>query len=196
MKSMFSDQELLAAFSNGDNSAMDILITRYHSKVLGYLRHLVRNRELAEDLCQETFMKVIRSLKQDAYHDDGHFSAWLFRIAHNLMIDYFRKENKLPTVSNDNGEIDLFNNAKFSDATIEMQSIKSQINSDLKDLIRELPEEQRNTVLMRVNLDMSFKEIAESQGISINTALGRMRYAIINLRKMIEERNLTMTYIS
>lgn len=194
MKSMFSDQELVVAFCNGDNSAMDILLTRYHSKVLGYIRHLVRNKELAEDICQETFMKVINSLKRDVYHDDGHFSAWLFRIAHNLIIDHFRKESKLQTVSNENGEIDLFNNAKYSDATIETQFVKNQISNDLKELIHELPEEQRNTVLMRLNLDMSFKEIAEIQGISINTALGRMRYAILNLRKMIEERNLTMTY--
>ncbi|MBR5434146.1 MAG: sigma-70 family RNA polymerase sigma factor [Bacteroidales bacterium] len=194
MKSMFSDQELVVAFCNGDNSAIDILLTRYHSKVLGYIRHLVRNKELAEDICQETFMKVINSLKRDVYHDDGHFSAWLFRIAHNLIIDHFRKESKLQTVSNENGEIDLFNNAKYSDATIETQFVKNQISNDLKELIHELPEEQRNTVLMRLNLDMSFKEIAEIQGISINTALGRMRYAILNLRKMIEERNLTMTY--
>ncbi len=193
MKSMLSDHELIVAFGNGDNSAMDILITRYHSKLLGYIRHLVKNTMLAEDLCQETFVKVINSIKRSNYEDDGHFSAWLFRIAHNIVIDHFRKENKLPTMPNEIGEIDLFNNAKFSDDTIETKLVKTQISNDLKKLIHELPEEQRSTVLMRLNLDMSFKEIAEVQGISINTALGRMRYAIINLRKMIDEKNLTMT---
>lgn len=193
MKSMVSDQELIIAFGNGDNSAMDTLIMRYHGKLLGYIRHIVRNRELAEDLCQETFIKAINSLKRKVYQDDGHFSAWLFRIAHNLIIDHFRKENKLPTSSNELGEIDLFNNAKFSDETIETTMVKNQISNDLKDLIHKLPDEQRTTVLMRLNLDMSFKEIAETQGISINTALGRMRYAVINLRKMIEEKNLSMT---
>ncbi|MCQ2958878.1 MAG: sigma-70 family RNA polymerase sigma factor [Bacteroidales bacterium] len=193
MKSMLSDQELIVAFGNGDNSAMDMLITRYHSKILGYIRHLVRNQELAEDLCQETFIKVINSLKKNTYHDDGHFSAWLFRIAKNLIIDNYRKNTKLPTVSNESNEVDLFNNAKFSDETIETKIVKGQISNDLKDLIRLLPEEQRTTVLMRLNLDMSFKEIAEVQNISINTALGRMRYAVINLRKMIEEKNLIMT---
>lgn len=193
MKSMLSDHELIVAFGNGDNSSMDILITRYHSKLLGYIRHLVKNTMLAEDLCQETFVKVINSIKRSNYEDDGHFSAWLFRIAHNIVIDHFRKENKLPTMPNEIGEIDLFNNAKFSDDTIETKLVKTQISSDLKELIHELPEEQRSTVLMRLNLDMSFKEIADVQGISINTALGRMRYAIINLRKMIDEKNLTMT---
>jgi RNA polymerase sigma-70 factor (ECF subfamily) len=115
------------------------------------------------------------------------------RIAHNLIIDNYRKTTKLPTVPNEIGEINLFNNAKYSDETIETHLAKSQISKDLKDLINRLPEEQKTTVLMRLNLDMSFKEIAELQNISINTALGRMRYAVLNLRKMIEEKNLTMT---
>jgi len=187
-----SDQELVIAFCNGDNSAMDVLINRYHRKVFGYIRHLVRKQELAEDLTQEVFIKAINSLRRKEYHDYGYFSAWLMRIAHNLVIDHIRKAEKLPTIPNEIGEVDLFNNAKFSDETIEVSLQKSQISKDLKALINELPEEQRNTVLMRLNLDMSFKEIAECQGISINTALGRMRYAIINLRKMIEEKNLTM----
>lgn len=193
MKSMLSDKELVLAFRNGDNSAMDILINRYHRKVFGYIKHLVRNHEIAQDLCQETFVKAINSLKSDGYYETGYFSAWLMRIAHNLIIDNYRKTTKLPTVSNEIGEINLFNNAKYSDETIETQLAKSQISKDLKDLINRLPEEQKTTVLMRLNLDMSFKEIAELQNISINTALGRMRYAVLNLRKMIEEKNLTMT---
>lgn len=194
MKSTLSDQELIISFANGDNSAMDILINRYHSKVFGYIRHLVRNQEMAEDLCQETFIKVINSIKSDSYKDNGIFGAWLMRIAHNLVIDTFRKNAKMPTVSNENGEVDLFNNARFSDSTIESHMVNRQINKELKEMIHQLPEEQRDTVLMRMNLDMSFKEIAESQGISINTALGRMRYAVLNLRKMIAEKNLSMTY--
>ena len=193
MKSMLSDKELVLAFRNGDNSAMDILINRYHRKVFGYIKHLVRNHEIAQDLCQETFVKAINSLKSDGYYETGYFSAWLMRIAHNLIIDNYRKTTKLPTVSNEIGEINLFNNAKYSDETIETHLAKSQISKDLKDLINRLPEEQKTTVLMRLNLDMSFKEIAESQNISINTALGRMRYAVLNLRKMIEEKNLSMT---
>lgn len=190
MKSLASDQELLVAFTQGNNSSMDILITRYHKKVLGYIRRTVKDSMLAEDLCQETFIKAINSLKRNGYHDDGKFAAWLFRIAHNLIIDQFRNKAKLPTTSNESGEIDLFNNARYSDDTIETKMIKSKINSDLKKLIDELPEEQKNTVIMRLNFDMSFKEIAELQDISINTALGRMRYAIINLRKMIDEKKL------
>ncbi len=189
---MLSDQELVLAFISGDNSAMDIIISRYNKKILYYIRHSIKDTMISEDLCQETFMKAINSLRQNGYHDEGYFSAWLFRIAHNLIIDHYRKETKFKTVSNESGEVDLFNNAKFSDENIENKLIKSQINSDLKELIYLLPEDQKTTVLMRVNLQMSFKEIADAQGISINTALGRMRYAIINLRKMISEKNLTM----
>ena len=193
MESMVSDKELVVAFCNGDNASMDVLIHRYHRKVFGYIRHLVRKQELAEDLTQEVFVKAINSLRRKEYQDYGLFSAWLMRIAHNLVIDHVRRNSKLPTVPNEIGDIDLFNNAKFSDDTIEVTLQKNQISKDLKALINELPEEQRTTVLMRINLDMSFKEIAESQGVSINTALGRMRYAVINLRKKIEDKNLTMT---
>lgn len=193
MKSIASDQELLVAFRQGDNSAMDIIITRYHKKVLGYIRRTVKDSMLAEDLCQETFIKAINSLKRNGYHDNGKFVAWLFRIAHNLIIDQFRNKAKLPTTSNEVGEVDLFNNARYSDATIESKMIKLRINTDLKKLIDELPEEQKNTVIMRLKFDMSFKEIAKLQDISINTALGRMRYAIINLRKMIDDKKIIMS---
>ena len=193
MKSIASDQELLVAFTQGDNSAMDVIITRYHKKVLGYIRRTIKDSMLAEDLSQETFIKAINSLKRNGYHDDGKFAAWLFRIAHNLIIDQIRNKAKLPTTSNEVGEVDLFNNARYSDDTIETKMIKTQINSDLKKLIDELPEEQKNTVIMRLNFDMSFKEIAELQDISINTALGRMRYAIINLRKMIDDKKIIMS---
>lgn len=193
MKSMLSDQELLALFTQGDNSAMDEIINRYHKKVYYYIRHLVRKQELAEDLCQETFVKIINSLKKENYHDDGHLSSWIMRIAHNLVIDHFRKENKIPIQSNESREIDLFNNVKFSEENIEQKLSKTQIQKDLKELIKLLPEDQRSTVIMRLKLDMSFKEIANIQGISINTALGRMRYAILNLRKMIQEKQLVMS---
>jgi len=145
MKSMLSDKELVLAFRNGDNSAMDILINRYHRKVFGYIKHLVRNHEIAQDLCQETFVKAINSLKSDGYYETGYFSAWLMRIAHNLIIDNYRKTTKLPTVPNEIGEINLFNNAKYSDETIETHLAKSQISKDLKDLINRLPEEQKTT---------------------------------------------------
>ena len=193
MKSMLSDQELVMMFAKGDNKAMDEIINRYHRRVYLYLRHLVKNQMLAEDLCQETFVKIINSIKRDGYHDDGHFVSWIMRIAHNLAIDHFRKEVKLPTTSNETGTVDLFNNAKFSDENVETCLQKNQISKDLKSLIYLLPDEQKTTVLMRLKMDMSFKEIADIQGISINTALGRMRYAVLNLRKMIDERNLSMT---
>lgn len=193
MKGMLSDQELVVLFANGDNSAMDEILNRYHNKVFYYIRHLVRKQELAEDLCQETFVKIINSLKKENYHDDGHFSSWVMRIAHNLVIDHFRKEKKLPTQSHECGEIDLLNNVKFSDENIEQKLSKSQIHNDLKELIKLLPDEQKSTVIMRLKFDMSFKEIADLQGISINTALGRMRYAIINLRKMMQERELVIS---
>jgi len=153
----------------------------------------VKNQELAEDIFQETFIKVIRSLKRGKYVENGKFVSWVLRIAHNLIIDHFRKEKLKGTVSNDSSEVDIFNSRKFSNETIEDQLVTRQILSEVKELVKELPEDQQQVIYMRHYQELSFKEIADQTGVSINTALGRMRYALINLRKLIREKNLTLT---
>lgn len=193
MKSNVSDQELVQHFVQGNPKAMDELVIRHKRKVYSYIKNLVKDSMLAEDIFQDTFVKVIRSLKQGNYHDDGRFVPWVMRIAHNLVIDHFRREKNYKEVPNEIGELDLFNNPKFCEDTIDVILSKTQIEKNLKYLISELPEEQKNIVKMRLFLDMSFKEIAEHYDISINTALGRMRYAVINMRKMIEEKNMSLT---
>ncbi|HON52677.1 MAG TPA: sigma-70 family RNA polymerase sigma factor, partial [Bacteroidales bacterium] len=175
------------------HKAMDTLLERHRRKIYGYIKHLVKDATLAEDLFQDTFVKVIRSLRQGNYHDDGKFIAWVMRIAHNLVIDHFRREKNYKEVSNEQGEYDLFNNMKYSQETVDITWAREQISKDVKKLIQQLPEEQKNIVIMRLYLDMSFKEIAEHTEVSINTALGRMRYAIINMRKMMEEKQMSLT---
>lgn len=188
-----SDQKLVQAFIEGDESCIETLIHRHRSKVYTYILLTVKNQALTEDLFQETFIKVIQSLRAGKYKDNGRFLSWVIRIAHNLIIDHFRKEKQMNAVSNDDSEIDLFNSKKLSDDNIEEILVSNQIRSDLRQLIRELPHDQREVVLMRHFGGLSFKEIAELTGVSINTALGRMRYALINLRKMIKEKNLSLT---
>jgi len=181
------------AFIDGNESSIETLIHRHRSKVFTYIILTVKNQALAEDLFQETFIKVIQSLRAGKYRDNGRFLSWVIRIAHNLIIDHFRKEKQMNSVSNDDTVIDLFNSKKLSDDNIEDILVSNQIRSDLRQLIRELPHDQREVVLMRHFGQLSFKEIAELTGVSINTALGRMRYALINLRKMIKEKDLSLT---
>ncbi|MBN2681136.1 MAG: sigma-70 family RNA polymerase sigma factor [Bacteroidales bacterium] len=191
-----SDHELIVQFVNGNQSGIVKLIKRHKSKIFSYILINVKNRELAEDIFQDTFCKVIDSLRAGKYKDEGRFASWVIRIAHNLVIDYYRKENKLKTVSNnDNEDYDLFNSAKFSDKNVENVIIENQISNDVKKLINLLPEEQKEVIILRHYVGMSFKEIADHSNISINTALGRMRYALINMRKMIKEHNLILTNI-
>lgn len=188
------DRELVKQFKAGNSQAVEILINRHKDRVYTYILFVVKNESLAEDIFQETFIKVIGSLKRGKYNEQGVFVSWVIRIAHNLIIDFFRKNKKMPTVSNDeNEEIDIFNSQKFAEDTIEDEMIHDQIAEKVRELIDELPEEQKQVVLLRHFGDMSFKEIAEQTGVSINTALGRMRYALINLRKLIEENNLSLT---
>ena len=182
-----TDQELVERFVKGDDASMEILIRRHKSKVFTYLMMSVRNRDVANDLFQDTFMKVIQSLRSGRYKDEGRFLPWVMRIAHNLTIDYFRKERNLNTRSNDDNEVDLFNSHKFSDANIEDRLVDEQICTDIRSVLELLPEDQKQVVLMRHYGGMSFKEIADHTNVSINTALGRMRYALINMRKLIEE---------
>ena len=192
-ESLVNDQELVQAYIKGDQSAIEILINRHRSKVYTYILLTIKNQPLAEDLFQETFIKVIQSLRGGKYRDNGRFLSWVIRIAHNLIIDHFRKEKQMNSVSNDDSEVDLFNSRKFSDSNIEEIIVNSQIRAEIRTLINELPNDQREVVLLRHYGELSFKEIAEQTDVSINTALGRMRYALINLRKLIKEKNLSLT---
>lgn len=189
---MFTDQELIKDFVSGNQQSLEILINRHKEKLFSYIKMLVKEQTLAEDIFQDTFIKIIRSFKKGVYKDEGRFYSWATRIAHNLVIDYYRKQKNMKMLSNESCEFDLFNDAKFSEKTIEEKIIKEQILNDLKGIIKELPDDQRSIVIMRLYLNMSFKEIAELTNVSINTALGRMRYAIINLRKLMEEQNLVL----
>lgn len=193
MTKSLDDNVLVQRFIEGDQKSLEILIHRHKSRIFSYIMLIVKNQELAEDIFQETFIKVIRSLKRGKYVENGKFVSWVLRIAHNLTIDHFRKEKLQATISNDSLEVDLFNSRKFSDRTIEEEMVNNQILKEVKELIKELPEDQQQVVYMRHYMDMSFKEIAEQTDVSINTALGRMRYALINLRKIIKEKNIELT---
>jgi len=188
-----SDQDLIKRYIDGDHQSIEVLINRHKNKVYTYILMTVRNPVLAEDLFQDTFIKVVHSLKQGKYVENGRFLSWVIRIAHNLSIDYFRKENQLYTLSNDDYENDIFNHSRFSDKTIEEMLVEDQILNEVKQLIEYLPPEQKEVVMLRHYGGLSFKEIAEQTQVSINTALGRMRYALINMRKMIKEKNLNLT---
>lgn len=189
-----SDYELIERFMNGSQPSIEALINRYKTKVYTYILLMVKNQQLAEDLFQETFIKVIQSLKKHKYKDNGKFVSWIIRIAHNLVIDHFRKEKQINTCNNEDYEADLFNSSKFSAKNIEQLMVHDQIIKDVRKLIDELPDDQREVVVLRHYGQLSFKEIAEQTDVSINTALGRMRYALINMRKMIEEKKLSLTY--
>lgn len=190
---VMTDEELVVAYASGDNPAFDVLLSRHKQSVFNYIYFIVRNRELAEDIFQETFVKAIVTIKQGRYTENGKFRAWINRIAHNLIIDNFRQEKGESTVSNDDSQVDLFNNASICDETIEDTIVKEQILSDVRNLIRFLPDNQRDVLEMRYYQDMSFKEISDATGVSINTALGRMRYAILNLRRLSQENNMILT---
>lgn len=192
-KLCFSDYELVQKYVDGDQNSLEVLITRHKSRVYNYILLLVKNRELAEDLFQDTFIKVIKSLMCEKYQDNGKFLPWVLRIAHNLVIDHFRKEKQLNTVSNDDYENGLFNSKKFAEGTVEENLITDQITEDVRGLIDLLPDEQKEVVMLRHYGGLSFKEIADQTSVSINTALGRMRYALINLRKIIEQKEMILT---
>ncbi len=192
---VLTDDQLIKQFVNGKRSSIEILINRYKDKVYTYIYLMVKEEQLAEDIFQETFIKVIKSLLKGKYKENGKFVSWAIRIAHNLIIDHYRKEKQLNTLSNDDCDSDIFNSTKYSDRNIEEELIENQITEDIRALIDELPEDQKQVILLRHYGGLSFKEIADQTKVSINTALGRMRYALINLRKLIEERNLSLTKI-
>lgn len=193
-KTKLTDYELVNRFVNGEQSSFEILVKRHKDKVYTYILLMVKNEHLAHDIFQDTFIKVVKSLKSGKYQDNGKFISWVVRIAHNLIIDHFRKEKQMKTYSNDEYEMDIFNSSRFSDKTVEEDLINDQIMSDVRALVEFLPDEQKEVIVLRHFMGLSFKEIAEQTDVSINTALGRMRYALINLRKLVEEKNLSLTY--
>ena len=188
-----ADETLVALYAQGNNEAFDILLNRYKDRLYAYIYYTVRNEELAEDIFQETFTKAIVTIQQGRYNENGKFPAWLTRIAHNLIIDCFRQEKQENLVSCDEGERNLLNNIRLSEGTVEAEIVNHQILSDVRRLMKHLPDEQREVVHMRFYQDLSFKEIAEMTGVSINTSLGRMRYAILNLRRMAEKHGIVLT---
>lgn len=190
---VMTDEELVALYAKGNNSAFDVLLNRHKSSVHAYIYYIVRNGDLTEDIFQDTFMKVIVTIKQGRYTENGKFKAWITRIAHNLIIDHFRQERNENAVSNDEVEMDLFNDIRLCEQTVEDEMVQEQIFSDVKKMVKHLPEAQREVLEMRYYEDMSFKEIARITGVSINTALGRMRYAILNLRRMAEENKIELS---
>jgi RNA polymerase sigma-70 factor (ECF subfamily) len=188
-----SDEQLISLYVDGKNEAFDTLIERHKDRVFMYIYHAVKNEELANDIFQDTFFKVITTLKQGRYVENGHFPAWITRIAHNLIIDYFRQTKAENLQSTDDEDINILNRKELSDGTVEDDIVTSQIHSDVRRLVSALPESQRQVLEMRFYKNMSFKEIADSTGVSINTALGRMRYAILNMRRIAEEHNIVLT---
>jgi RNA polymerase sigma factor (sigma-70 family) len=190
-----TDESLVSLFANGNNQAFDVLLSRHKGRIYTYILMVVRNRDLAEDIFQEAFMKAIITIKQGRYVDNGKFYAWVTRIAHNLIIDLYRRERNENTVSNEEfADVDLFNNAKLSDENVEDVMVREQVYTDVRKLMNHLPENQQEVVRMRYYEDRSFKEIADLTGVSINTALGRMRYAVLNMRRMAEERDISLTF--
>ena len=189
-----SDRELIERYQDGDVHSFELLIGRYQKQVYSYILTLVKDKQLADDVFQDTFVKVIQTVKSKAYKDDGRFVQFAMRIAHNLVIDHFRKENRIPTVESSSEDYNYIDNVPITDASVEQGMIVDQVHSDLHRMIAFLPDEQREVLRMRIFDDMSFKDIADITNVSINTALGRMRYALINLRKMMVANNMTLTY--
>jgi RNA polymerase sigma-70 factor (ECF subfamily) len=192
-KRLSSDQDLIDLYLEGDHSAFEILINRYKERLFTYILITVHDRHLTEDLFQDTFIKVINTLRTGNYNDKGKFYPWVKRIAHNLIIDHFRIAKRIPIFESKNEEFDIFDTIKIIEDCAEDAMITQQIHKDVRKLIDYLPEEQRDVVIMRHYGEMSFSQIAEETDISINTALGRMRYALNNLRKLIKEHNVILT---
>jgi len=192
MRASLSDSELIRAYRGGDEQAFEILLTRHQERVYTKINFIVRDSELANDLFQDTFIKVVRLLKEGKYIEEGKFLPWILRIAHNMAIDHFRRNKKMKMVRS-RDEMDVFAKIDTGDSHVEDLLVEDQIHIDVRRLIDELPVDQREVVRMRMYDNLSFKEIAEKTGVSINTALGRMRYAVINLRKIVGDNNIQLT---
>jgi len=193
MNKVLSDYELIQKFIKGEQSSFEEIIRRHKNKVYAYISLYIRDQALVEDIFQDTFLKVIQSVKAGKYYDNGKFLSWVMRIAHNLIIDHFRRLKQMNVISNDNYESDLFNSQRLSDPNVEDIIVKGQIRKDVRKLIGQLPDDQREVVILRHYSGLSFKEIAEITDVSINTALGRMRYALINMRRLMEEKQISLT---
>ena len=188
-----SDTTLIAEFISGNGNSFSILLDRYQKRIYGFIYSKVHDTDLADDIFQDTFIKVVKNLRLGKYKDEGRFLSWVIRIAHNLIMDHYRKYKRLPKHESKIENFDVMHRLAEQNSSIEESMIETQIHADLSLLIKELPDSQKEVLRMRLFQDMSFKEIGDQTGVSINTALGRMRYAVINLRKMIEERNLIFT---
>lgn len=191
-RELITDAVLVSNYIKGDENSLAILIKRHKQKIYSFIYSKVFDRDITEDVFQDTFIKVIRTLKLGKYNEEGKFLPWVMRIAHNLVIDHFRKNNRMPKFDNST-DFDIFSVISDSSLNAEKSIIKSQVEEDVRRLIEELPEDQKQVLIMRMYNDMSFKEISDNTGVSINTALGRMRYALINLRKVIDRHNIVLT---
>ena len=189
---LIEDSTLVSSYIKGDESALEILIYRHKQKIYSFIYSKVYDRDVAEDIFQDTFIKVIRTLKRGAYNEEGKFLPWVMRISHNLVIDFFRKNNRMPKFDNTDA-FNIFSVLGDNSLNAENSIIKEQVETDVRRLVDELPEDQREVLLMRIYEDLSFKEISDKTGVSINTALGRMRYALINLRKIIDKHHIILT---
>lgn len=189
----FSDEKLVKAYSEGNNLAFDVLLRRHQDRIFNYILRIIKNEDIANDIFQETFVKAIQTIRQGRYTENGKFPAWISRIAHNLIIDYYRQEKSENLQSADIDDVDVLNRKELCEATIEDMIISDQIREDVKYLVEELPPLQKEVLFMRYYQGLSFKEIAETTNVSINTALGRMRYAIINLRRIAAEKDIILT---
>ena len=192
MELQINDSILVKNYIAGDEKALETLINRHNQRISSFIYSKVLDRDVAEDIFQDTFIKVIKTLKKGNYSEEGKFLPWVMRIAHNLIIDHFRKNKRMPKFEGSD-DFNIFSVIKDEKLNVEKQLIKDQIESDLTILIEELPEDQKEVLIMRIYKDMSFKEISENTGVSINTALGRMRYALINLRKIVDRKNIVLT---
>jgi RNA polymerase sigma-70 factor (ECF subfamily) len=190
-KNSTPDSNLVSDFIKGNENSLEVLIKRHKQRLYSFIYSKVLNRDIAEDVFQDTFIKVIRTLKKGNYNEEGKFLPWVMRIAHNLVIDHFRKTNRMATFKNTD-EFDIFSVIGDGNLNAEKKMIQEQIHTDVRALIEELPEEQKEVLIMRMYRDMSFKEISENTGVSINTALGRMRYALMNMRKLIEKNKIIL----
>ena len=188
-----TDERLVGLYAEGENSAFDVLLHRHKTRVFSYILNIVKDKDLADDLFQDTFVKAIITINQGRYTENGKFPAWIMRIAHNLIIDFYRQEKNQQQLSCDNDDINILNRKELSEETIEDSIVRNQTMKDVKRLVKSLPSSQREVLEMRYYMNMSFKEIAETTGVSINTALGRMRYAILNLRRIADEKNIILT---
>ncbi len=192
MKQILQDSVLVSNYIKGDECALGTLIERHKQRIYSFIYSKVLDRDITEDIFQDTFIKVIKTLKKGNYNEEGKFLPWVMRISHNLVIDHFRKNNRMPKYDN-NGDFNIFSVLSDTNLNAENRIIKTQVETDVRRLVDELPADQKEVLLMRMYQDLSFKEISEKTGVSINTALGRMRYALINLRKVIDKHNIVLT---